>query len=233
MPVRNSYIKEIGRLNFHSEVLNTNIKTYLDKCHEFLGEMGALEHSYRHAEIVSERTNLILKGLDYDKNTCRLGQIAGYLHDIGNIINRYEHGRSGALLVLPFLKSFKLSQLEISTIVGAIGNHEENSGGFSVNPVSAAVLIADKSDVHRDRVRKSDISTFKPRDRVNYAVEETWLTIDEKNKVITLNILIDQNISSVMDYFEIFITKMVLCRRAATFLQCSFELILNDTKTLS
>lgn len=219
-------------MNFNCEVLNTNIKTYLDKCHEFLGEMGALEHSQRHAAIVSERTTLILKELGYDENTCRLGQIAGYLHDIGNIVNRYEHGRAGALLALPFLKGFKLNELEISTILGAIGNHEENTGGFSVNPVSAAVLIADKSDVNRDRVRKADISTFKPRDRVNYAVEKTWLTIDGKNKIISLNIRINQEISSVMDYFEIFITKMVLCRRAAAFLRCSFELILNDTKVL-
>ncbi len=212
--------------------IDLELKLYLENCHTFLGEMGALEHSERHALIVAERTEQILKELGFDENTCRLGQIAGYLHDLGNLVNRYEHGRAGAFLILPYLKKMGLNEEEISTVLGAIGNHEENSGGFSVNPVSAAVLIADKSDVARQRVRKSDISTFKPRDRVNYAVEKTWLDINASKKSITLNILIDKNISSVMAYFEIFITKMILCRRAADFLGCTFELYINKTKLL-
>jgi CRISPR/Cas system-associated endonuclease Cas3-HD len=220
-------------VNFQTAVCgDSSINIYLKKCHDFLGEMGALEHSQRHAEIVSQRTTDILNGLEFDDYTCSLGKIAGYLHDIGNIVNRYEHGRAGSFLILPFLKKLNLDEVGISVILGAIGNHEENSGGHSVNAVSAAVLIADKSDVNRERVRKADISTFKPRDRVNYAVEETLLTVDKNKKLITLSILIDQDISSVMGYFEIFITKMVLCRRAADYLKCSFELIINDTKVL-
>jgi metal-dependent HD superfamily phosphatase/phosphodiesterase len=212
--------------------IDNNLKIYLEKCHIFLGEMGALEHSKRHANIVSERTVYILRELGYDKKTCELGAIAGYLHDLGNLVNRYEHGRTGAFIVHPFLEKMGLSIEEIATVLGAIGNHEENSGGFIVSPVSAAVLIADKSDVARERVRKKDITTFKPRDRVNYAVEKTWLEVSSKNRSIKLNIKIDKEISSVMAYFEIFITKMVLCRRAADFLCCTFELIINDSQLL-
>jgi len=212
--------------------LNDKLSIYIGMCYDFLCEMGALEHSQRHAAIVAERTRQILSQLKYDQRTCELGEIAGYLHDLGNLINRYEHGRAGAFLILPFLQEMQLTHEEVSMVLGAVGNHEENSGGYSVNPISAAVMIADKSDVARERVRKQDIAAFKPRDRVNFAVEKTWLQVDEEKKNITLNIIINQDISSVMEYFEIFLTKMMLCRRAAEHLNCTFELVINDSRVL-
>lgn len=207
------------------------IDTYFQKTNKFLGKMGAITHDYGHAHTVSDNSYRILHTLGYTKRECELAAIAGYLHDIGNVINRYDHGRIGAVLVFSFLLRMGLDPEEISTIVSAIGNHEEKTGS-PVSSVGAAVIISDKADVHRDRVRKKDFSTFTTRDRVNYAVENSELKIDRVARKITMELSIDLQISSVMEYFEIFLTRMVLCRRAASHLGCTFELFINEARFL-
>lgn len=223
--------KEDKGMEFQKLKENKELEYYIEKCNEYIGVLGALEHSIRHSKIVSKRSYYLLKSLEYDERTCLLSSIAGYFHDIGNLINRYEHGRSGALFLLPFLKEIGLSTAEISTILGAIGNHEERTG-FIVNPVAAAVIIADKSELYKQRVRKKDIATFKQRDRVNFAVQNTSLEVDNVNKTITMYLEIDTSISSVMEYFEIFLTKMLMCQRAANFLKCKFQLFINKVRLL-
>lgn len=198
----------------------------------YIGNIGAIEHNDSHAELTSYLSYHILESLGHPKREAELGAIAGYLHDIGNLVNRYGHGMSGALISFNILTELGMEPAEIATIIGAIGNHEENTGGHTVNNVAAALIIADKSDVHRSRVRKSEISAFTPRDRVNYAVTNTNLVVDPKEMVITLEIIIDISVCSVMEYFEIFLTKMLMCRRAANYLGCEFELLINDTKLL-
>ena len=218
-------------MEYHRLKDNEELKYYLEKCNEYIGALGALEHSITHSQIVSERSLYLLKTLEYDERTCTLASIAGYFHDIGNLVNRYEHGRSGALLLLPFLQEINLSTTEIASILGAIGNHEERTG-FIVNPVAAAVVIVDKSELYKERVRKKDITTFKQRDRVNFAVQKTSLRADNKNKTISMHLEIDTTISSVMEYFEIFLTKMLMCQRAANYLHCKFQLHINEARLL-
>ncbi|MGI5920378.1 MAG: phosphohydrolase [Syntrophomonadaceae bacterium] len=174
----------------------------------------------------------ILKVLGYPLREAELGAIAGYLHDIGNLVNRYGHGMSGAIMAFNILLDLQMDPAEIATIMGAIGNHEENSGGQAVNNVAAALILADKSDVHRSRVRKQDMAAFTPRDRVNYAVSSSNLFVDNQAMTISLNIDIDTDVCSVMEYFEIFLTKMLMCRRAAQHLKCEFQLIVNGSKLL-
>lgn len=208
------------------------VKEYMQWGNAYIGNIGAIEHNDSHAELTSYLSYHILDVLAYPKREAELGAIAGYLHDVGNLVNRYGHGMSGALISFNILTELGMGSAEIATIIGAIGNHEENTGGHTVNNVAAALIIADKSDVHRSRVRKSEISAFTPRDRVNYAVTNTNLVVDPKEMVITLEIIIDISVCSVMEYFEIFLTKMLMCRRAANYLGCEFELLINDTKLL-
>lgn len=203
---------------------------YMDSCNQYLGIMGALEHSLRHSRMVAEKSFYLLHELGFDGNTCYLAGIAGYFHDVGNLINRYDHGRSGALLLTPFLDKVGLKKKDICTIIGAVGNHEEQTGDI-VNPVCAAVIIADKSELHRQRVRKH-VSRFKQRDRVNYAVQDSKLVVDAENMVIKVELEIDTDISSVMEYFEIFLTKMILCQKAAKYLGCRFQLYINGNNLL-
>jgi hypothetical protein len=210
---------------------NESIQWYIEKCNEYIGAIGALEHSTRHSNIVSDRSFYILKSLNYEEKLCNLASIAGYFHDIGNIINRNEHGRSSALMLMPFLKEIGLDDKDISTILGALGNHEEKTG-YIVNPVGAAVIIADKSELYKDRVRKKDISTFTPRDRVNFAVQYSEIEVDNNKKIIKMFLKIDTDIVSVLEYFEIFLTKMLMCQRAANFLECSFQLFINNDRFL-
>lgn len=207
------------------------IDVYFQKTNKFLGEMGAIVHDYGHANTVAANSRRILETLAYPKRDAELAEIAGYLHDIGNVINRYDHGRNGGVLVFSFLFRMGLPPEEIATIIGAIGNHEEKTGS-PVSNVAAAVIISDKADVHRARVRKTDFSTFTTRDRVNYAVEHSELKIEPVLRKITMELTIDLQISSVMEYFEIFLTRMVLCRRAASNLGCDFELFINEARFL-
>jgi len=210
---------------------NPEIEMLMTKVHEYLGTMGAITHDEEHALHVSRLSVHILKSLEYPEREQQLAEIAGYLHDIGNVVNRYQHGQSGALLAFDFLRRLGMPAEEIVTVIAAIGNHEESSG-YAVSNVAAAVILADKSNVHRSRVRKEDIATFTIRDRVNFAATTSFLQIDPEQREILMHLEIDQTIVSVFDYFEIFLSKMLLCRRAANFLNCRFGLVINESRFL-
>jgi HD superfamily phosphodiesterase len=207
------------------------IDVYFQKTNKYLSKMGVIDHDYGHANKVAENSRMILEALNFSDEDIEMAAIAGYLHDIGNVINRYDHGRIGAVLVFTFLLKRGVPQDKIAHIVSAIGNHEEKTG-TPVSSIGAAVIISDKADVHRDRVRKTDFATFTTRDRVNYAVERSTLKVDQERRIITMELTIDLTISSVMEYFEIFLTRMVLSRRAASHLGCDFELIINEARFL-
>ncbi|NLU51121.1 MAG: HD domain-containing protein [Syntrophomonadaceae bacterium] len=210
---------------------NALVDAFIRKGNEHLGVLGYTDHGYAHVNLVSERGYIILKELGFPEREAELAAIAGYLHDIGNVINRVGHSQSGALMCMTILRQMGMDPDEISIVAAATGNHDEGSG-HPVNQVAAALILADKSHVHRTRVRNPDISTFDIHDRVNYAVEEAKLEVNGKNSVITMDLTIDINICPVMEYFEIFLSRMVLCRRAADFLGCEFELIINGAKLL-
>ncbi|MDD4172111.1 MAG: phosphohydrolase [Syntrophomonas sp.] len=211
---------------------NPLVNEYLKTGNTYIGNMGALEHNLQHAEYTSSLCHKILATLGYSAREAELGAIAGYLHDIGNLINRYGHGMSGAMIAFYILLEMGMEAEEIAVIMGAIGNHEEHAEGKPVNNVAAALILADKSDVHRSRVRKTDFTTFTSRDRVNYAVTRSELEVLPVEKTIIMNLEIDTSVTSVMEYFEIFLTKMLMCRHAADHLQCEFILMINDTRLL-
>ena len=196
-----------------------------------LNVLGYTEHSVRHTTIVSERAGKILEDLGYSKDRVELAKIAGYLHDIGNCINRQDHAHSGAILAYNILKDMGMDVQSITEIMTAIGNHDEQTG-TAVSDISAALILADKSDVHRNRVIKTNIATFDKHDKVNYAVTDANLKLDKEKRKITLDIKIDTEICPVLDYFEIFIDRMIMSKFAAKFLKIWFELIINDTKLL-
>ena len=210
---------------------NEEIRTYITRADESLKALGYTEHSFAHVTKVAETAAYILTALGYDEHSVEVARIAGYLHDIGNLVNREEHSQSGAVMAFRILDHLGLEATDIATIVTAIGNHDEGNG-CPVNPVAAALILADKSDVRRSRVRNADFSTFDVHDRVNYSVEQSALTISEDRKQIYLNLRIDTGISSVMDYFEIFLGRMILCRKAAEKLGLSFRLVINEQQLL-
>ncbi|RJQ06179.1 MAG: HD domain-containing protein [Bacillota bacterium] len=207
------------------------VQAYLAGGDDVLAAMGYTEHGQRHASLVSSIAKNILERLGFPSRDSELAAIAGYLHDIGNVVSRHEHEQVGGLVAMRVLGRLGMGPSEVATVVAAIGNHGEDIGE-PVNNIGAALLLADKSDVHRSRVRQADISTFDIHDRVNYAAEHSFLRVDEKRKAVALELKIDTKISPVMDYFEIFLTRMVLCRRAAAFLGCDFELVINGVKLL-
>lgn len=226
-------LKGVKKLVTLAEVKKNNlVRQYMDLGNAYIGNIGAIEHNINHAELAAALCSQILTRLGYSTREAELGAIAGYLHDVGNLVNRYGHGMSGALIAFNILLDMGMDPDEIAVIMGAIGNHEENSGGRAVNNVGAALILADKSDVHRSRVRKRDFAAFTPRDRVNYAVTESKLLVDAGKRLITMKIQIDTSVCSVIEYFEIFLTKMLMCRRAAEYLGCEFELLVNDNKLL-
>ena len=196
-----------------------------------LNAIGYTEHGHRHISIVSKRAADILEKLGYPERTVELTRIAGYMHDIGNCVNRVDHAHTGAILAYNILKEMGMPIEEITEIMMAIGNHDENTG-TAVSDISAALILADKSDVHRDRVVNKNLSTFDIHDRVNYAVTNADLIMDEKERKVTLNLTIDTKISPVLDYFEIFMQRTMMCKYAAKYLKIWFELIINDTKLL-
>ena len=210
---------------------NEAIRTYITRADESLKSLGYTEHSFAHVTKVSETAAYILSTLGFDAHTIEVARIAGYLHDIGNLVNREEHSQSGAVMAFRILDNLGVPAEDIATIVTAIGNHDEGNG-TPVNPVSAALILADKSDVRRSRVRNEDFSTFDIHDRVNYSVEASELTIREEHKQILLTLRIDTKISSVMDYFEIFLGRMILCRKAAEKLGLTFRLEINGQQLL-
>ena len=195
--------------------------------------LGFTEHSRRHASIVSKWSGDILRALGAQEERVRLAEIAGYLHDIGNCVNRTDHAQSGALLAYDILKRLGTDLEYCAEAMMAIGNHDEQYGQ-PVSDISSALIIADKADVHKSRVKKTIDNVFKANihDRVNLAAERSYITVDKERAVITLHIEIDTEICSVMDYFEIYFTRMQLCRRAAQFLNCTFSLMINGVALL-
>ena len=218
-------------LTYNEITQNEAIKTYIIKADESLGALGFTEHSFAHVTHVAETAGYILKTLGYDDRTIELAKIAGYLHDIGNVINRVDHAQSGAVMAFRILDNLGMDPSDIAVIVSAIGNHDEGTG-VPVNPVAAALILADKSDVRKTRVRNSDIPSFDIHDRVNHSVEHSKVSIKPDKKEIFLELVIDTNISSIMDYFEIFLERMILCRKAAEKLGMKFTLIINSQQLL-
>ena len=208
-----------------------DIKVYISCADDSLRALGYTEHSFAHVGKVSENAAYILSTLGYDARTVELARIAGYLHDIGNLVNRVDHSQSGAVMAFRILDHLGMPAEEIATVVTAIGNHDEGTG-VPVNPVAAALIIADKSDVRRSRVRNRDRSTFDIHDRVNYSVEESTLSISEDRSRVVLTLKIDSGISAVMDYFRIFIGRMEMSQRAASALGLEFSLVINGQKLL-
>lgn len=196
-----------------------------------LDALGYTEHSQRHVSIVSNRAGKILETLGYEKHRIELAKIAGYLHDIGNGVNRVDHAHSGAILAYHILKDMGMDIKDRMEIMSAIGNHDEKTG-TAVSDISAALILADKSDVHRDRVVNKNMATFDIHDRVNYAVTEANLNIDNKDRKVILDLTIDTKICPVLDYFEIFMDRTMMSKYAAKYLQIWFELVINDTKLL-
>ena len=218
-------------LTYEQIKANEDIKTYITKADESLKVLGFTEHSFAHVTRVAETAAYILSTLGYDPHEIELAKIAGHLHDIGNLVNRIEHSFSGATMAFRILDNLGFSAEDTATIVTAIGNHDEGTG-IPVNAVAAALILADKSDVRRSRVRNSDPANFDIHDRVNYSVEKSELVISEDKKFVTLNLVIDTSISSVMDYFEIFIGRMILCRKAAEKFGMAFSLVINNQNLL-
>ncbi len=210
---------------------NERINTYIRKADESLIAMGYTEHSFAHVTKVAENAGMILTKLGYSERDAELARIAGYMHDIGNVINRIDHAQSGAVMAFRLLEAMGADPETVATIVTAIGNHDESTA-FPVNPVAAALIIADKTDVTYTRVRNNDPATFDIHDRVNYAVKKSSLMVDAEKGEIQTRLRIDTSMCSVMDYFEIFLTRMVLCRKAADKLGMKFVLRINGQKLL-
>lgn len=218
-------------LTFQTVTESNAIKTYITRADESLAALGFTEHSFPHVLHVAQTAGYILKTLGYDDRTVELAKIAGYLHDIGNLVNRMDHSQSGAVMAWSILNDMKCDPGETATIVTAIGNHDEGTG-VPVNAVAAALILADKSDVRWTRVRNQDISTFDIHDRVNYSVKQSSLRISEDKSMVQLKLTIDNQFGSVMDYFEIFMGRMLLCRKAAEKLGLQFKLNINGQQLI-
>ncbi len=210
---------------------NEEVQALVEGSQKQLNSLGYTEHSTRHVGIVSTRAGEILKTLGYPAERVELAKIAGYLHDIGNCVNRADHAHSGAILAYNILKDVGMNVKDRTEIMMAIGNHDEETG-TAVSDISAALILADKSDVHRDRVVNTNIGTFDKHDKVNYSVTNAKLLINAEERKITLNLQIDTELCPVLDYFEIFIDRMIMSKYAAKYLKIWFELIINDTKLL-
>ena len=207
------------------------VNTYITRADESLSALGFTEHSFPHVCRVAEVAGQVLKALGYDSHQIELAKIAAYLHDIGNLVNRVDHSQSGAVMAFRILDHMDMDAADVATVVTAIGNHDEGTG-VPVNAVAAALILADKSDVRRNRVRNRDIATFDIHDRVNYSVERSELRILPEEKVARLELTVDTHFSSVMDFFEIFLKRMLLCRMAAERLGVTFQLTINGQQVV-
>lgn len=214
-------------MTFEQIRMDEAIKTYITQADASLAALGFTEHSFAHVGKVAEIAGYILQTLGYPERKVELAKIAGYLHDIGNLVNRIEHSQSGAVMAFRILDHMGFSPEEISLIVTAIGNHDEGTG-VPVNGLAAALILADKSDVRRSRVRGKDQEKFDIHDRVNYSVTKSALQINEAHTIVELKLSVDTQFSSVMDFFEIFMNRMLLCRQAAQALGLQFKLWIND-----
>ena len=210
---------------------NEEVQELIISAQKQMKAIGYTEHSVRHVSIVSSRAGRILETLGYPQERVELAKIAGYLHDIGNCVNRTDHAHSGAIIAYQILKDMGMPVQDRTEIMMAIGNHDEQTG-TAVNDISAALILADKSDAHRDRVVNTNMSTFDKHDKVNYAVTNSEFKIDSKSKVATLDLTIDTNICPVLDYFEIFMDRTMMSKYAAKYLNIWFELVIHGTKLL-
>lgn len=207
------------------------VQTFISLADRYLGEMGYTEHGFRHAGLVANISFNVLHRLGFDDRTAELGAISGYLHDLGNFVSRTMHSQTGAAITYNLLRDLGMTYGEIGIVLAAIGNHEEEFG-HPVNPAGAALIVADKSDVHKSRVRAKDAQLFDIHDRVNHAVDHSFLRVDDQAHTLTLELSIDTEQAGVMEYFEIFLSRMVMCRRAAEFLECQFKIEINGAKLL-
>ncbi len=214
-------------LTYDEITKSETIRTYIIHADASLDALGYTEHSFAHVTRVAQTAGYILETMGFDERSVELGKIAGYLHDIGNLANRKDHSQSGAVMAWSILNDRNFAPEDIATIVTAIGNHDEGTG-IPVNPVAAALILADKADVRRSRVRNKDIATFDIHDRVNYSVKKSVLKINEEKTIVKLKLTVDTQYGSVMDYFEIFMERMILCRKAAEKLGLHFKLIINE-----
>ena len=210
---------------------NGAINTYIRKADQTLSELGFTEHSFAHVGMVATNASYIMETLGYSEREVELVKIAAYLHDIGNLVNRVDHSQSGAVMAFRILDNMHMPAEEICDIVAAIGNHDEGTGR-PISPMAAALILADKSDVRRSRVRNNDPATFDIHDRVNYSVKKAELKINENHTLIKLKLSVDTRYGSVMDYFEIFMNRMVLCRKAAERLGLQFKLMINEQQLI-
>ncbi|MDF2609588.1 MAG: metal dependent phosphohydrolase [Lachnospiraceae bacterium] len=218
-------------ITFQEIKKSEQIKIYIRKADESLAALGYTEHSFAHVGKVAEVAKYILTTLGYPKHQVELAQIAGYMHDIGNVINRVDHAQSGAVMAFRILDKMGVEEEDISTVISAIGNHDEETA-FPVNEVAAALILADKTDVRYTRVRNRDLASFDIHDRVNYSVKDAKTVINDEKNGITLYLTIDTEVCAVMDYFEIFLTRMLLCKKAAEKLNLKFHLDINGQKAL-
>ena len=207
---------------------NPELSMFISAADRVMEGLGYTEHGFRHANLTARISYNVLTRAGFDEHTANLGCVAGYLHDVGNMFTREAHGQTGAVIVYQSLRD-SVPGHDLATICAAIANHEEENG-FAVSPASAAVILADKSDVHRSRVRKSGHIEFDIHDRVNFAAEQSFLRVDSTAKTVTLELTIDTEISQVMEYFEIFLGRMQMCRKAAEVLDCQFRLTINGAK---
>jgi len=211
----------------HQIMIDTEVHTYIGLADEHMAAIGYTEHGFRHAKVTSDMAAHILSGLGRDENEILLASLAGYLHDIGNMVGRAFHGQTGAFLAYEITKRFGMSDRERGIVLSAIGNHEEDYGS-PLNDISAAVIIADKADVHRSRVRKFDPSAHDIHDQVNYACVKSNINVSREERNITLVLSVDTTIASVMEYFEIFLSRMTASRASSEHLGCAFHLMINN-----
>ena len=206
---------------------NETVRTYIQQANQMLYAMGYTEHGLRHAGLVANNARRLCLKLGYTERQAELAAIAGFLHDIGNVVNRDHHAQTGAMIAFHLLTQMGMPPDEIAIIISAIGNHEETTGD-PVNYAASAVILADKSDVHFSRVQNPNQGEFDIHDRVNFATQRSRLRVMPKERLIELNLEIDVSVASLMEYFEIFLDRMVMCRRAAEALECQFHLMINS-----
>ena len=219
------------KLDYAAVRASDEIRTYITQADASLIAMGYTEHSFAHVTKCAETAAGLLSQQGYDDRQVELAKIAGYMHDIGNVVNRVDHAQSGAVMAFRIRDKMGMDPEDVAVVITAIGNHDEHTA-FPVNAVAAALILADKTDVRRSRVRNRDTISFDIHDRVNYAVERSDLLLDKEKKHLTLSLTIDTEISAVMDYFEIFMTRMLLCRKAAEFFGLRFRLHINGSEVL-
>lgn len=226
--------RTVSTLDFESVKNDAEVQAFIRQANRNLGVLGFTEHGFRHVGLVSSIARNVLRLLGYDERQQELAAIAGYMHDIGNVVSRHAHAQSGSLLAHTILTRLGMSPDDIAVVMGAIGSHGDDHQrlGEPVHPVSAALILADKSDVHRSRVRNSDPGSFDQHDRVNYAATSSFLRVDAERKTITLELTIDTDTAPVMEYFEIFLPRMLMCRHAANLLGCEFHITINEVVVL-